>query len=123
MNRFMCTYEECDNNDPTKGCKSCGCRFGRFHNLVTREFGDYGNWKFREFSSGAICATIKGYAGRVEFWGGNHFWEVYAIPKGTKDKDIPRAETLKTIREVGSAIDRACALVGVQQRIGTSKEV
>ena len=70
--------------------RGCGmCRYGRFLALVERELSGFGEWKVREFSSGALCATLHGKAGRVEVWGGDcHANEVWFIEMGTK------AETL-----------------------------
>lgn len=118
---FKCIRCETCEHGNTRGCKyDTGCDFGRFLTYVVTNFGDYGDWHVRRVggaSSSVFVATITGYGGRVELWGGNHSTEVYGIPKGTKEADIPRVPQLHSKDEIVEALNRACESVGLQCRI------
>ena len=114
-----CLVEDCDSNDPAKGCMvsynnhnfgPLACEYGRFFTYVTERFGHLGKWKFRSIGSGSdvLVATLKGKYGRVEVWGGSiHRHEVWAIPKGTPGCLISTRPTLE-------AVEMACGRARIQ---------
>ena len=114
-----CLDANCYLWDQLRGCKLRGsCRRGHFVTMVRREFSDLGDWHFREFASGAMVATLKGKAGRVEIWGANHRPEVYYVAKRTKDKDIPPDDRdLRGMDALTVAVYDACAQAAIQGRL------
>lgn len=117
-----CLVEDCDSNDPVKGCKvslnnhnfgPIACEYGRFVTFVTSRFSGFGKWKFRGIgnNSDVLVATLRGKYGRVEIWGGCiHRDEVWAIPKGT---DGCLISTLVNTESV----EMACSRAGIQRQI------
>jgi hypothetical protein len=102
-----------------KGCKAgTVCRRGAFVTMVRENFAEYGEWRFREFASGAMVATLRGRAGRVEVWGADHRPEVYFVPVGTKDSDIPcETRDLRKADALRAAVAEACAQAAIQGRM------
>lgn len=92
------------------------CNYGRFFMLVQNNLACFGNWKVREYQSGAICATLHGRAGRVEVWGGDHHTnEVWFIEKGTKKETFLCKSWSTKDDSLLSAVCEACAKAGITQ--------
>jgi len=114
-----CLDINCTFCDMLKGCKAGTiCRRGQFVTMVRHDLGEYGEWRFREFASGAMVATLRGRAGRVEVWGADHRPEVYFVPVGTKDSDIPcETRDLRKADALRAAVADACAQAAIQGRM------
>ena len=89
-----------------------------FKNLI-KPFLYLGDWHVRHVGSQSyddvLVATLKGNSGRVEVWGGNlHAREVWVIGK---DKSETLVELGYTEQSLKSALDKACRLAGVQQKM------
>lgn len=91
--------------------------FGDFCALIEAHLGDLGEWRFfrvsRE-SNDAFRASLKGRGGRVEVWDGVlHRREVWAV-QGRQETCTGTGCHGTELRE---AVERACAIVGVQTRM------
>lgn len=92
------------------------CNYGRFFMLVESELSGFGNWKVREYQSGAMCATLHGRAGRVEVWGGDHHVnEVWFIEKGTKKETLLCKSWRVKDDSLLAAVAYACMIAGITQ--------
>lgn len=116
---MKCLDIQCTFCDMLCGCKAgTVCRRGAFVTMVRENFGEYGEWRFREFASGAMVATLRGRLGRVEVWGADHRPEVYFVPVGTKDSEIPcETRDLRKADALRAAVADACAQAAIQGRM------
>ena len=109
-------HEECRLNTHDRCTNRAGrCQWGHFATFVNHHLRRFGDWKLRQYASGAICATLYGSRGRVEVWGGNHAHEVWFIEKGTRaERQLLRPWLRGTLL---SAVERGCKLAGIQPRL------
>ena len=111
-------HEPCKLNDLNRCTNGPGrCRWGEFAWFVKANLRRYGDWKLREFATGAICATLHGKRGRVELWGGDHAREVWFIEKGTRAEASLLRPFAKDKDAVIDAVERGVRMAGIQPRL------
>ena len=112
-------HEECRLNKLGRCTNAGRCQWGNFAAFVSCHLQKFGEWKLRQYASGAMCATLCGKSGRVEVWGGNHKHEVWFIEKGTKaERQLLRPWSRGTFLAAAlDAVERGCKLAGIQPRL------
>lgn len=119
MAGFRCVLNACACNKLDVCQMPHPCDKGRFETFVCLRLGHLGAWRVRQYGGGdALCAKLKGRSGYVELWGGSqHRTEVWFIERGTRAETMLFETEAKESDEVVSAVEKACAMAGVQTRM------